>query len=101
MQQTGIQRGESPRVIAARLAISHLMCLGVFIVPVTAELLWAALIGGWVVCLFIAIGAMVEDGSAAALVGRRAVARAHRMRQDYRWAGSYFWALLRAGGIWL
>jgi stearoyl-CoA desaturase (delta-9 desaturase) len=45
MQQTGIQRGESPRVIAARLAISHLMCLGVFIVPVTAELLWAALIG--------------------------------------------------------
>lgn len=64
-----------------------------------ASPLWAALIGGWVVCLFIAIGAMVEDGSAAALVGRRAVAGAHRMRQDYRWAGSYLWALLRAGGI--
>ena len=65
----------------------------------TASPLWALLIGGWLVCLFIAIGAMVEEGSAAALVGQRTVARAQRMRQDYRWAGSYLWALLRAGGI--
>jgi hypothetical protein len=34
--------------------------------------------GGWLVCLFIAIGAMVEEGSAAALVGQRTVARAQR-----------------------
>ena len=45
MQHTGIQRGESHRIIFVRLLVSHLMCLGIFFVPVTAELLWAALIG--------------------------------------------------------
>lgn len=57
MQQTGIQRGESHRVIAARLVVSHLMCLGVFFVPVTAELLWAAVIGYFVRMFFIEAGA--------------------------------------------
>ena len=64
-----------------------------------ASALSAVLIGGWIVAVFVAVGAMAEEGSAAALVGERAVARARRMRQDYRWAGSYLWALLRAGGI--
>lgn len=45
MQPTGIQRGESYRVIFARLVVSHLMCLGIFFVPVTTELLWAAFVG--------------------------------------------------------
>jgi stearoyl-CoA desaturase (delta-9 desaturase) len=57
MQQTGIQRGESHRVIAARLVVSHGMCLGVFFVPVTAELLWAAVIGYFVRMFFIEAGA--------------------------------------------
>lgn len=57
MQQTGIQRGESHRVIFVRLAISHAMCLGVFFVPVTAELLWAAVIGYFVRMFFIEAGA--------------------------------------------
>jgi len=51
MPTTGIQRGESHRVIFARLTISHLACLGIFFVPVTAELLWAALLG-YVVRMF-------------------------------------------------
>lgn len=63
-----------------------------------ASPLSALLIGGWVVWIFTAVGAAAAEG-AAALVGERAVARARQMRQDYRWAGSYLWALLRAGGI--
>jgi len=57
MQHTGIQRGESHRVIFIRLAVSHLMCLGIFFVPVTAELLWAAVIGYFVRMFFIEAGA--------------------------------------------
>jgi stearoyl-CoA desaturase (delta-9 desaturase) len=57
MQLTGIQRGESHRVVAARLVVSHLMCLGVFFVPVTAELVWAAVIGYFVRMFFIEVGA--------------------------------------------
>jgi stearoyl-CoA desaturase (Delta-9 desaturase) len=57
MQQTGIQRGESHRVIFIRLLVSHLMCLGIFFVPVTAELLWAAVIGFFVRMFFIEAGA--------------------------------------------
>jgi stearoyl-CoA desaturase (delta-9 desaturase) len=57
MQLTGIQRGESHRVIAIRLAVSHAMCLGVFFVPVTAELLWAAFVGYFVRMFFIEAGA--------------------------------------------
>lgn len=57
MQLTGIQRGESHRVIAVRLVVSHLMCLGIFFVPVTAELVWAAVIGFFVRMFFIEAGA--------------------------------------------
>ena len=57
MQQTGIQRGESHRVIFVRLVVSHLACLGIFFVPVTAELLWAAVIGYFVRMFFIEAGA--------------------------------------------
>jgi stearoyl-CoA desaturase (delta-9 desaturase) len=57
MQLTGIQRGESHRVIFIRLVVSHLMCLGIFFVPVTAELLWAAVIGYFVRMFFIEAGA--------------------------------------------
>lgn len=57
MQQTGIQRGESHRVIAARLLISHAMCVGVLFVPVTAELIWAAVIGYFMRMFFTEAGA--------------------------------------------
>ena len=45
MQLTGIQHAESHRMVLARLVISHLACLGVFIVPATAALLWACALG--------------------------------------------------------
>lgn len=45
MQLTGIQHAESHQVVAARIVISHLACVGVFFVPYTPELGWAALLG--------------------------------------------------------
>jgi stearoyl-CoA desaturase (delta-9 desaturase) len=40
-----IQRTEGPRTVIVRAVIGHLALLGVFFVPVTKELLTAALIG--------------------------------------------------------
>ena len=53
MQTPLIQRAESHRVVAVRIVISHLACLGVFFLPLTPELLLAALLGfGWRVFAF-------------------------------------------------
>lgn len=45
MQRTGIQHAESHRAVRIRIWVSHLACLGVFFVPVTAELLVACALG--------------------------------------------------------
>lgn len=57
------------------------------------------LLGGWVVLLSVAAGALVGDGTATALVGAPIVARARQVGQAGRWAGSYIWAVLRAGAL--
>lgn len=57
MQQTGIQRGESHRVIFVRLLALHLMPGQTSWCPGTAELLWAAVLGFFVRMFFIEAGA--------------------------------------------
>lgn len=65
----------------------------------SAAALAGLLVGGWVVLFSVASGVLVGDGTATALVGAPIVARARRMGQAGRWAGSYLWAVLRAGAL--
>lgn len=59
----------------------------------------ALIIGGLIVVLATAGGALTAGGTPAALVGTSAVQRARRAGQEMRWAGSYIWALLRAATV--
>lgn len=57
MKQSGIQRAESRRVVVIRVWVAHTACLGVFFVPLTAELALGALIGFLVRMWAIEVGA--------------------------------------------
>lgn len=64
-----------------------------------AQPLQAVLVGGLIVLLATAGGALISGGTPAALVGAAMVERARQAGQVLRWAGSYLWAVLRAATV--
>ncbi|MDO5617580.1 cell division protein PerM [Kocuria sp.] len=64
-----------------------------------ANPLHALAMGGVIVVVATAIGALIGGGTPAALVGAATVERARRAGQEMRWAGSYLWAVLRAAVV--
>lgn len=61
--------------------------------------LQALLMGGLIVLVATAGGALIAGGTPAALVGAATVERARKAGQEMRWAGSYLWAVLRAATV--
>lgn len=87
--------------VIATIALTHaLIAAGVAAAAehavVQANPLHAVAMGGIIVVLAAAIGALIGGGSPAALVGATLVHKAHKAGQSMRWAGSYLWAILKA-----
>lgn len=90
-------------VVLTTAATHALIATGVAVLSASAAVqappLLALAFGGVIVLLATAAGALVGEGTPAALVGARLVSRARKTGQDMRWAGSYLWSVLRAGVV--
>lgn len=90
--------------VVLTIAVCHAAVAGIIARFVTAGVaqthpLYALAMGGVIVILATAAGTLIGGGTPAALVGAPLVDRARKTGQDMRWAGSYFWAILRAAAV--